>query len=157
RAGAAWPSEWSGTGLYALAGSSSTDLWAFGEAGLIVHGNGTAWSTVASPTTATMFAAWTTSASDVWAAGDGTVLHWHGTQWSAQNLTAAGLSDQLGGIWASGPDDVWAVGSEADSTFRWKGVIYHFDGSRWSKMITTTGQFASIWGSSRTNVWTSVG
>ena len=40
--------------LYAVAGSSTTNVWAVGSAGVILHYDGTAWTLAASPTTVTL-------------------------------------------------------------------------------------------------------
>jgi hypothetical protein len=45
-------------------------------------------------------------------------VHWDGAGWSA---SASGTVDDLYGVWANGPDDVWAVGDFA--------AILHRDGA----------------------------
>jgi hypothetical protein len=50
-------------------------VWAVGKAGTILHWNGSAWSTVPSPTSADLDAVFGADACDVWAVGDrGAVL-----------------------------------------------------------------------------------
>ncbi|MBX3212208.1 MAG: hypothetical protein KF850_09260 [Labilithrix sp.] len=56
----------------------------------------------------------------------------------------------LYGIWGSGPDDVWTVGSN--------GAVFHWDGSTWSaeRVETDAGQprpLFGIWGTGPDDVW----
>jgi hypothetical protein len=55
--------------FYGVAGTSSEDVWAVGDSGLILHWNGAAWSTVRSNTTAKLTSVFATSTSSAWAAG----------------------------------------------------------------------------------------
>jgi hypothetical protein len=48
--------------------------------------------------------------------------------------------------WASGPQDVYVVGPRA---------VYHLDGSQWHRDLSCDGQYESIWGSARDDVWVS--
>jgi hypothetical protein len=88
--------------------------------GSIVHWDGSAWSTVASPTTGVLIGVWGSGPSDVWAVGydisiNGTIEHWDGSAWSTvPNPT----SSVLHAVWGSGPRDVWAVGLN--------GTIVHY-------------------------------
>jgi len=51
-------------------------VWAVGEAGVILHFDGSGWSQSVSPTTHALRSAWGSSSGDVWTVGDsGTVLH----------------------------------------------------------------------------------
>ena len=56
----------------------------------------------------------------------------------------------LYGIWGSGPNDVWTVGSN--------GAVFHWDGTKWSaqRVETAAGQprpLYGIWGSGPNDVW----
>jgi len=52
----------------------------------------------------------------------------------------------LGGIWGSGPSDIYAVGDD--------GAIIRYNGSTWSLMNSNTTRWIfDIWGTSHTNVW----
>lgn len=95
--------------LRALWGSGASDIWAVGEAGAIVHYDGTAWSQVTnSPTTLDLRGVWGTAANDVWAVGDsGVMLHFDGSGWSkGVHLT----SRTLRAVWGDPSGDVWVVG-----------------------------------------------
>ena len=60
-------------------GSSSTDVFAVGNKGTIVHSDGSAWSEMTSGTTNGLSDVWGTSGSDVFAVGtSGAILHYDG-------------------------------------------------------------------------------
>jgi hypothetical protein len=95
--------------LRAIWGSVTSDIWAVGEAGAIVHYDGTAWSELtSSPTSAGLRGVWGTAANDVWAVGDsGVILHFEGSSWSKDvRLT----SRTLRAVWGDPSGEVWAVG-----------------------------------------------
>jgi len=116
---------------------------------LILHWNGTAWSTTPTGMTDTLINVWGSGPSDVWAVGysatnAGSVLHWNGTTWSAvPNVSAMALF----GVWESGPSDVWAVGNQ--------GTTVHWNGTAWSTVPSGTTQYlVRVWGSGSGDVWT---
>ena len=110
-----------------------------------------AWSTVPSGTVNELDGVWGTSASNVWAVGYETILHYDGATWS----TVAGGSTLFGiwlfGIWGSSASDIWAVGYQASGT----PVIFHYDGAHWSSVpsLSTQVQYTSVSGSSASDVW----
>jgi hypothetical protein len=62
--------------LHSVWGTSASDVWAVGNAGTILHYDGTSWSSVSSGTLQAMNSVWGTSSSNVWAVGQsGTILH----------------------------------------------------------------------------------
>lgn len=63
--------------------------------------------------------------------------------WSPFVDASTGFAD-LGAVWGSAPQDVWAVGYN---------MIVHWDGSRWSISPANVGPLSGVWGSSRTDVW----
>jgi len=102
-----------------------------------------AWTSVASPTTATLNAVWGTGPSDVYAVGAGPVaLHYNGTNWAAMTLPSS-VSGTLSNIWGSSLSDVWAGGGTA---------VLRYNGSGWTT-LTTPAYAYGIWGSSPTNVY----
>src|SRR5258705_12876346 len=105
-----WSSVPSGTTeiLFGIWGTSTSDVWAVGNNGTILHYNGTSWSSVSSGTSEFLFGIWGTSTSDVWAVGDnGTILHYNGASWSS---IGSATTDHLAGVWGAGASSVWAVG-----------------------------------------------
>jgi hypothetical protein len=145
-------------GLLGVWGSAKNDVWAVGRAGTILHWNGTAWSPVESGTTYTLNAVWGSRATDVWAVGGWAaesfigrhttgqvILHWNGTAWSP---VPRGSDALLAGVWGSGPDDVWAVGSD----FSPGGAGFlHWDGWFWTP-AGPSGSWRTVWGTSSSDV-----
>ncbi|HVO76431.1 MAG TPA: hypothetical protein VMT60_00465, partial [Candidatus Bathyarchaeia archaeon] len=104
--------------------SSPTDVFAVGNGGTIVHGDGSTFSPWPSPTTLDLWDVHGTSSTNVYAAGGGSsvgnVIHYDGAQWSVV-LTS---SVPFFSVWAVSPTEVYAVGPN---------VVYSFDGSQWTK------------------------
>lgn len=93
------------TGVY---GSSATDVWAVGDAGTMLHWNGTAWQSVTKVTNLALHGVWGSATDNFYAVGDGgLILHWDGKAWTPQtsNVTVA-----LRAISGLGTSYVWAVG-----------------------------------------------
>jgi hypothetical protein len=63
--------------LHAIAGTSTSNVWAVGDAGAITHWDGTQWSSgTASLTSNALWSLWTDASDDGWIAGDsGVLLH----------------------------------------------------------------------------------
>ncbi|MFC1926211.1 WD40/YVTN/BNR-like repeat-containing protein [Chloroflexota bacterium] len=126
-------------------GSSSTDVFAVGEWGVIVHYDGNDWTPMASGEDYhDLYGVWGSSSTDVFAVGTGgTILHYDGSAWSEMT---SGTSAGRYGVWGSSATDVFAVGDD--------GVIVHYDGSAWSKMTSgTLDDLWGVWGSSATDVF----
>jgi hypothetical protein len=150
-----------GDSLSAIAGTGPNDLWAAGSdvienAGggeiqlLFEHFDGTSWSAVKSPASdggGTASAITATSPDDFWAVGsfegggsNDLAAHWNGTKWSIVSVpnittssTGGGLNN-LTGVSADGPDDVWASGYAQDvhnTNFNVPGLL-HWNGSTWT-------------------------
>jgi hypothetical protein len=162
-----------GPGLDRLTGVSvvsADDVWAVGYDcttancdaadnaydSLILHWNGTKWSTVASPDPSTtaneLFGVTAVSAGDVWAVGSEIsstatlasttlILHWNGMKWS--RVASPNLGDEsntLYGVHAISATSAWAVGNECDFfACPYPGVttdslILHWNGKTWSQV-----------------------
>jgi hypothetical protein len=125
------------TGIW---GSSATNVWVAGQAGLR-HWNGSSWPLVWSSSTSAVQGVWGSGPDDVWAVGD-EVLHWGGSGWSSVYSPVALLS-----VWGSGPNDVWAVGQIGSSALHW-------DGSSWSTFFTLeTRNLWGVGGGGPNNAW----
>jgi hypothetical protein len=138
-----------------------------GDKGTVLHWNGTAWSASTGGTSVVLNGVWGSRSSDVWAVGgEGkatTITHWNGRAWSVAStgLTyvppppGAGhmgeTSMQLLGVWGSGPNDVWAVGTDR----------MHWDGQKWSQHWEGPGsgndRVGGVWGSGPNDVWVVAG
>jgi predicted membrane protein len=110
---------------------SSTDGWAVGWRGTIIHWNGTSWNLVDSPEIFEYRTIWSVdmfSPTDGWAVGDGgRIIHWDGTSW--ENVTSPNTKhlfsvDMINSI------DGWAVGSD--------GCIIHWNVTSWKNMTSPT-------------------
>jgi hypothetical protein len=90
---------------------------------------------------------------DVWVVGDaGTALHFDGAVWS---IVPTGVSHALYGLWASGPDAIWAVGGQGDPASA-QGVILFSDGGPGGFTIVddaVPGTLRSISGTSANDIW----
>ena len=99
-------------------GSSSSNVFAVGDAGTILHYDGTSWSPMSSGTTGSLRDVWGASGSNVFVVGSGgTILHYNGTNWSPM---ASGTTTWLNEVWGRNGSDVFAGGNS--------GAILHYDG-----------------------------
>jgi hypothetical protein len=134
-----------GESLLAVWGASSSDVYAVGGIGLILHYDGTGWSAITSGTSALLCDVWGSSSSDIYAVGsEGTILHYDGTRWTSR----LGTTKWLDGVWGTSSSDVFAVGQH--------GTILHYDGTRWTTMTSgqVTGEWLrGVWGSLSRDVY----
>ncbi len=129
--------SWAGERFHDIWGNSSSDVFAVGTNGTIIHHDGISWELMTSGTDDDLHGVWGSSGTNVFAVGrDGTVLRFNGSQWSPMS---SGTTYPLLGIWGRSYDDVFAVGSY--------GTILHFDGSVWTTMTGGTDKsLRSLWG-----------
>jgi hypothetical protein len=114
---------------------------------LTLHWDGTSWQIVPSPSPGTqglnaLYAVDANSANDVWAVGSFTnigeyaqtlVVHWDGTSWRViPSANVQGSNNELYGVVALGPNDVWAVGYSGNAAFGFFTLVEHWNGSTWS-------------------------
>ena len=166
--------------LWGVAAAGSRDVWAVGHEiddvseytlTLTEHWDGTAWSIVPSPNgpqgTGILKSVSAVSPNDVWAVGQSfdiqdvskyttLTLHWDGASWTVVPSPHPGSASELLGVWASGTDDVWAVGDWSSSQ-QVKFLIEHWDGSVWTQVpvtdLATPDILRSVSGSSSDDVW----
>jgi hypothetical protein len=107
-------------------------VWAVGDATILRCRTATTCTNDAPPAGGALYGVWGTSATNVFAVGNGgRILRFDGTNWtSMQSRTGARLTR----VWGSAPNDVWATG---DTT------VIHFDGTTW------TNQTQAVLGSSQ--------
>ncbi len=164
--------------LSGVAAVAPDDVWAVGgyrtaedvRRTLIMHWNGTAWSIVNSPNhpSADNFLTDVVaiSSDDIWAVGWHTptggrqvphVMHWDGVTWSFQPIDMPPSKEPVDGslvsIAATGPDDIWAVG-----TFGGYPLVEHWDGTSWTRVNSPGSWFSnlrimSVAASSPTDAW----
>ena len=126
--------------LHGVWGNSSTDVFAVGDAGTILHYDGSDWSGMTSGTAANLSDIWGWNSSYIVAVGEsGTILHYNGSAWSPM---VSGTAEDLHGIWGDswGLVDLYAVG--------WNGTILHYNSSSWGEMnSSTSANLTGVWGS----------
>jgi len=173
------PMDWNR--LYGVAATSSNDVWAVGASQdvayvplqtLIEHWDGTEWRIVPSPSPGPVVnelrAVAAVSANDAWAVGfcagwyrsSTLILHWDGASWSrvpSPNPNAGFANNELYGIAAIAPDDIWAVGVTGTDTHAYAPLALHWDGAAWTAIPTANGGgygafFRSVSGSSSGDV-----
>jgi len=135
------------SGLNDVWGISSSDVFAVGSAGTIIHYDGSVWSQMNSGTTSSLVDVWGSSANDVYAVGvsDGIVLHYDGESWTTIG-GGTSYSRWRWGVWGSSSSDVFVVGQE--------GIIEHYDGSTWTFMDNPDSHWLyAIWGISSSDVF----
>ena len=127
-----------------LWGASADDVFAVGDAGMILHYDGASWVAMDSGTDEVLYGVWGSSATDVFAVGAAsTVLHYDGTTWSPMSSGGTALPR---GVWGASAHDVFAVGDA--------GTILRYDGTAWADMDSgTTLSLYGVWGSSGSDVW----
>jgi hypothetical protein len=132
------------TPLWAVWGSSNTDVLAVGQGGVILEYNGSDWAEMNSGTSATLFGVWRSHSGDGFAVGEaGTILSYDGSEWIEAH---SGITVTLRGVWGSDGSNVFAVGFE--------GTILKFDGSEWSPMHSGTSEVLhAVWGSGPDDVF----
>ncbi len=134
---------------------SPSDAWAVGSADsgvadqttLTLHWDGARWTIVPSPSPGTLglnalYGVAANSANDLWAVGSYTnsgefaqtlIVHWDGASWSViPSANVPGDNNELYGVVALGPNDVWAVGYHGNAAFGFLTLVEHWDGFSWS-------------------------
>lgn len=135
---------------YGIWGSSAMNIWAAGLDAFVYHRGGpdVQWSRKSYQDlgVGNLRAIGGGADNDIWAVGvGGSMLHFDGTAWSKASLKdVMGNFDELRGVWASGPDNVWVVGNE---------LLLHYNGTIWSVRRTPTWKFNAVSGSGTQTVW----
>jgi hypothetical protein len=136
------------TGIW---GSSSSDVFAVGRWGTILHFNGHEWNEQVSGTTENLWDVWGSSPTNVFAVGSaGTILYYDGTSWSP---LISGTSVDLRGVWAGSETSAFAVGWH---TAEGSTTALAYDGSTWSVAndgFTLPAVLIGVWGRSPTDVY----
>ena len=169
--GQAWTASTIVSGDAFLLGASAdatNDAWAVGFSGaendnsqtLVMHWDGTAWTTVPSPSVGSganqLNAVAALASDDVWAVGFSTstpppqevatvnlIEHWDGSSWrivASPNVGPNSIfqSNRLLGVTAISATDVWAMGSffASDGSGHQMTLLLHWDGTKWSRVAS---------------------
>jgi hypothetical protein len=125
--------------LNAVAACSSTDVWAVGNAGTVVHSDGTQWTKPSSGVSFDLQAVWCAGPNDLWAGGTGGFLHWNGTTWTPTVHRA--VTD----FWGVSPTDLYAIAG---------GVLVRWDGTAWNDVqVAIPGPMISVSGTATDDIW----
>ena len=81
--------------------------------------------------------------------GEGTIIS-SGSSWQKM---ATGVTDDLYAVWGSSATDVYAVGGFFYDQYSQRGVVLHYDGTSWTKVLNIAGRLHGVWGSSSTDVF----
>lgn len=139
-------SSWSGSphltdsnlnAAWSYAGST----WFVGDNGAFLEFDGQEWR--ASPIASHQLnCLWSSSASDVWAAGR-EIVHWDGQLW--KEVDRPGTDEALA-LWGASARDIWATGAH--------GLLLHWDGISWQSVESPTDEdISGVWGSASQDVW----
>ncbi len=149
-----WEWEWhnpmpQGNAFRGVGGTSSSDIFAVGDRGLILHNDGDGWTRIYQTLTEDeLNGVWGTSESNIFIIGEfGVILHYNGSTWTKMN---SGTPFSLKGIWGSSASDIFAVGGDWGN-----GLILHYDGTAWSKMSVSgpVEKLRGVWGTSDKDVF----
>jgi len=137
-------------GLKGVWGTSASDVFAVGVAGLILHYDGSSWSPMPSGATTSLNVVWGSSSTDVFAAGYDEVgsaiviLHYDGSAWSEMTSYPGWYARR---IWGSSDRDVFVL-----DYYGWK--LLHYDGTTWTPMrLEGNYRLLDIWGRSTDDVY----
>jgi photosystem II stability/assembly factor-like uncharacterized protein len=102
---------------------AENDVWAVGNAGTVLHFDGSTWSPVPISTTDTLRDIYMVSPTMgfivAWSGGGSTIWHWDGAAWTQRGT----IPDPLYRLDANSATDAWASGVS---------VVYHWNGTDWS-------------------------
>jgi len=172
--------------LRTMTATSSTDIWAIGDLldnntsrlfFLFEHFDGKSWKATTSLSgDQFLLGASAHATNDVWAVGfngpqnDSSkplAMHFDGTHWRATSIPRVGLgANQLNGVLALAPNDVWAVGFSTPvpppAQVATLTLIEHFDGTKWTVVsspnvgptsVSQSNRLFGLTANSPTDIW----
>jgi hypothetical protein len=132
-----------GLSISAIASGTSGPVWAVGSSGALLSLSATGPQvTLSNQSGVQLLGVWASSASDVWAAAPGTILHYDGTNWTSAYVSNG---DPMSGVWGTGPTNVYVVGQ--------KGTIANYNGTAWTTSVVNATGFNGIFGTSASNIF----
>lgn len=135
--------------LTSVWGSDARNVWATSVGGILLHYNGSHWSSVnigVSPDVA-LLSIFGSSANSIWVVGySGSIKYWDGANWEFQN---SATTEPLRGGWGVDNTDAWIVGKS--------GTILHFQNNVWTAVAesgkVTSESLAAIRGRNKNDIW----
>ncbi|PZS00440.1 MAG: hypothetical protein DLM69_06410 [Candidatus Chloroheliales bacterium] len=123
--GAASPTTSDLTRVYMV---STSEGWAVGDGGTILHYSNGNWTTVNSPANQFLWSVYMVSATDGWAVGNrGTILHYSNGNWTTVSSPSGVL---LTSVYMVSASEGWAVG--------YNGTILHYSNGNWARVNSPT-------------------
>lgn len=131
--------------LQGVWGSSSGNVFAVGDSGVVLRYNGTTWTRMTTPTTAQLTDVWGSGPSDVYATtAAGQLIRFNGSAWSV--VPAVQAPGALRSVWGTGSGNVYAVGDG--------GIVYRYSGGSWQRIrLPTRSALYAVWGTGSSNVF----
>jgi len=135
--------------------TGADDIWLMTKREPLLHWDGHTWS-FSDPHSPREFATLSgTGRDDLWAVSTTDVIvHWDGTSWAAPDPRPP--FRQFTAVWGAAPDDLWAVGYEAEAyaNVPRHGVIRRFDGRAWHPFeLPNSPVLHAVWGTRADDVW----
>ena len=145
--------------LYGVSARTTSDVWAVGDTGNILHFNGSAWSVKESGTERRLNGVKSLASDNVWAVGDkGTIMRYDGSAWSQVQDGVAGFTlESL--AYDSGDNVLYGGGSgkgvwrctEPNANPSWYDISGAVDGFTMNALVATGGR---VYGAASFNgVW----
>jgi hypothetical protein len=138
------------TKLLALWAGADDNVYAVGDAGVVLHYDGTSWTQQTGPSTDTLTGIWGSGSELVVVASNGNAFHYTGGAWQSipPLLDALSSPERLFGVWGSDPSNVLAVGFDA--------TIGKLVGATWQRMTSNDGSsraLSAVSGTSASDVY----
>jgi len=133
-------------GLYAIAGTSASDVWIAGGYGFTWHyaGGTTLTTGTAGCGDCDVFDLWALGPQDVWGVGyDHKAMHFEGSGWGVTALYPVPAAPKA--VWAAAANDVWVAGDG--------GTLRHWNGLDWVATTVGTTGLLDLWGSGSGDIW----
>ncbi len=133
--------------LISIWGTSAGNVFAVGYKGTILHYDGSGWAAMSSHTDRDLIGIWGSSANNVLTSGaNGTILHYDGSSWAPMH---SGTKENLGLMWGTSGQNIYVTGNSVKEGYN----LFHYNGSAWSKTLTSTDVLYGVWGSSASDVY----
>ncbi len=150
-AGSVWQSQPLGggaLGLWAIHGSSATDVVAVGGDASVFRFDGGGWSQLHGQYQGDWLTAVWTNGAEIWAGGsDGVFYRWTAGSWST---FPSGVGQGIVALWGVSSREVWAITAAPSG----RSTLLRFDGDRWSTVISHAGErLQGLWGSPSADLW----
>lgn len=140
------------SGIQAIWGSSSQNVWIIDYSGHLLHWDGQNWSLAAEDGPGAVYGMWGNPTSELWTVGlgptnEGEIGHFVHDRWESRRPTG-----RLHDIWGSGSSELWAVGETAG---QWQ-IQRRTGAGEWVSMLgplIPPKPLYQVWGRGRSDIW----